>query len=56
MKAPHSLSCPFLPTREEETETIPYDVRVRYDAFTTPGGCQVPSPAGRIEGGVCFGQ
>ena len=30
--------------------------RVDYLTFTTPGGCQVPSPGGRIEGGVSFGQ
>jgi hypothetical protein len=27
-----------------------------YDARFTPGGFQVPSPTGRIEGGVSFGQ
>jgi hypothetical protein len=25
-------------------------------ALTSPGGCQVPSPAGRMEGGVSLGQ
>jgi hypothetical protein len=29
---------------------------VFYDTRFTPGGFQVPSPAGRIEGGVSFGQ
>ena len=29
---------------------------IRYDARFRPGGFQVPSPAGRIEGGVSFGQ
>ena len=28
----------------------------RYFAATSAGGCQVPSPAGRIEGGSVFGQ
>jgi hypothetical protein len=28
----------------------------RYDARFRPGGCQVPLPGGRIEGGVVFGQ
>jgi hypothetical protein len=27
-----------------------------YETRFTPGGCHVPSPAGRIEGGVVFGQ
>ena len=29
---------------------------IRYDTRFTPGGFQVPSPTGRIEGGVSFGQ
>ncbi len=29
---------------------------VFYETCFTPGGCHVPSPAGRIEGGVGFGQ
>jgi chromate transporter len=29
---------------------------IRYDTRFTPGGFQVPSPAGRIDGGVSFGQ
>ena len=29
---------------------------VCYFTFTTPGGCQVPSPGGRIDGGSVFGQ
>lgn len=29
---------------------------LRYDTRFTPGGCQVPAPAGRIDGGVVFGQ
>lgn len=27
-----------------------------YETRFTPGGCHVPSPAGRIDGGVVFGQ
>jgi hypothetical protein len=27
-----------------------------YLVMTRAGGCQVPSPAGRIDGGVSFGQ
>ncbi|KFC65814.1 hypothetical protein FG93_04630 [Bosea sp. LC85] len=27
-----------------------------YDTRLIPGGCHVPSPAGRIDGGVGFGQ
>ena len=27
-----------------------------YETFCMPGGCQVPSPGGRIEGVVSFGQ
>ena len=27
-----------------------------YAACFNPGGCHVPSPAGRIDGGVVFGQ
>jgi hypothetical protein len=27
-----------------------------YSTFTIAGGCHVPSPTGRIEGGVSFGQ
>jgi hypothetical protein len=29
---------------------------IRYDTCFTPGGFQVPSPTGRIEGGVVLGQ
>ena len=27
-----------------------------YETRFTPGGCHIPSPAGRIDGGVVFGQ
>jgi hypothetical protein len=32
------------------------DVKLYFDASTTPGGFQVPSPGGKIDGGVSFGQ
>jgi hypothetical protein len=31
-------------------------VATAHDTRLMPGGCQVPSPAGRIDGGVTFGQ
>lgn len=33
-----------------------YETCVFYETCFTPGGCHVPSPGGRIEGDVGFGQ
>jgi len=54
------LQIPTLPTQVAIIESSGYqnvsEPMGLYFAFTMPGGFQVPSPGGRMEGGSVFGQ
>jgi len=44
------------PASAVSPELLPIPVVVASPAFTNFGGCQLPSPGGRIDGGSVFGQ
>jgi len=44
------------PTLSDSMVSVAAFCMVLYETRLMPGGCQVPSPGGRIEGGSVFGQ